>query len=438
MNVSILGLGYVGCVTAACLVNDGHHVLGVDINQDKTDMINAGRSPIIEKGLEEMIHEGKTLGYLRATTDPVEAIRQTEISLVCVGTPSNGNGSLNIEAVENVSRQVGEALRKKNSYHCVVYRSTVLPGTVRNILIPLVSEASGRKVNRDFDVCFNPEFLREGSSITDFYNPPFTVIGQETSRGGDIVARFYDGIDAPIERTTYEVAEMLKYVSNSFHALKVTFANEIGVICKSMGVDSHRVMELFALDTKLNISPAYLKPGFAFGGSCLPKDLRALLYKAKANDLTIPVMASVLESNRLHVERAIDWILSLKKKKVGILGLSFKSGTDDLRESPNVTLVETLIGKGYQVRIYDSEVSLAKLFGANKEYIEQEIPHISTLMSSRIEEVIEESEVIVICKPEAEYIKALEAYLDEKHIFDLVRMSSDIANMPENYDGICW
>jgi GDP-mannose 6-dehydrogenase len=438
MRISIFGLGYVGCVTAACLAKAGHAVWGVDIKRDKVEMINAGRSPIIEKGIEEMIAEGRTCNYLRATTDPLEAVLCTDISLVCVGTPSNGNGSLDLNGVIAVSQQIGEALARKSSYHCVVFRSTILPGTVRNVLIPILSKVSGREVHNDFDVCFNPEFLREGSSISDFYHPPFTIIGQETSRGGDVVACLYDGINAPIGRITYEGAEMVKYACNSFHALKVTFANEIGVLCKSLGIDSHQVMELFALDKKLNISPAYLKPGFAFGGSCLPKDLRALLYKAKELDLTVPVLASILESNRVHIQRVTDWLLSTKRKKIGILGLSFKPGTDDLRESPIVTLVETLIGKGYQVRIYDSEVSLARIFGANKAFIEQEIPHLSSLMCSKIEEVIREAEVIVICKPEEQFKEPLKPYLGKKMIFDLARITANASDRPENYEGICW
>lgn len=438
MKISIFGLGYVGCVTAACLAKVGHEVWGVDINQEKVEMINAGRSPIVERGLEEMILEGRSRRYLQATIDPFKAVLETEITLVSVGTPSNGNGSLNLDLVKAVTQQIGQTLGRKNSYHCVVFRSTVLPGTIRNVLLPVLTEASKRRVHHDFDVCFNPEFLREGSSINDFYHPSLTVIGQETSKGGDLVAHLYKEVDAPIERTSYEVAEMLKYVCNSFHALKVTFANEIGVLCKRLQIDSHRVMELFALDKKLNISPVYLKPGFAFGGSCLPKDLRALLYKAKEMDENIPVLASVLESNRLHIQRAIDRILRTNRKRIGILGLSFKAGTDDLRESPIVTLVEALIGKGCHVKIYDSEVLLASIFGANKAFIEKEIPHISTLISANIEEVVQESDVIVIGKLEEEFKRALKPYLEEKIIFDLVRIASNITTLPKNYEGICW
>jgi GDP-mannose 6-dehydrogenase len=437
MKVSLFGLGYVGCVTAACLAKCGHDVLGVDVNADKVEMINAGKSPIIEEGLAEIIRESHLGGRFRATTDPVKAVLNSEVSLVCVGTPSNGNGSLDLKAVKSVAGQIGEALREK-SYHCIVFRSTVLPGTVRNVLIPILNETSDKAAHRDFDVCFNPEFLREGSAIHDFYHPPFTAIGCATARGGDVVASLYDGIVAPVEKTSFEVAEMLKYTCNSFHALKVTFANEIGSLCKGLGIDSHAVMELFSRDSKLNISKAYLTPGFAFGGSCLPKDLRALLYKAKQLDLESPLLNAVLESNQLHIQRLIDRILSTKQKKVGILGLSFKPGTDDLRDSPTVMLVESLLGKGCKIRIYDSEVSLAKIFGANKAYIEHEIEHISTLVCSRIEEVLQESDVIVVSKHQEEFKRALEPHLGKKKVFDLVRILSRPCHQPENYDGICW
>jgi len=437
MKVSLFGLGYVGCVTAACLAKCGHDVLGVDVNADKVGMINAGKSPIIEEGLAEIILESQIGGRFRATTDPVEAVLNSEVSLVCVGTPSNGNGSLDLKAVKAVARQIGEALREKN-YHCVVFRSTVLPGTVRNVLIPILTEASEKTAHRDFDVCFNPEFLREGSAIHDFHHPPFTAIGCATSRGGDTVACLYDDVVAPVEKTSFEVAEMLKYACNGFHALKVTFANEIGSLCKGMGIDSHHVMELFAQDQKLNISKAYLKPGFAFGGSCLPKDLRALLYKSKELDLDSPLLRSVLESNQLHIQRLIDRILSTKKKKIGILGLSFKPGTDDLRDSPTVMLAESLLGKGCRIKIYDSEVSLAKIFGANKAYIDNEISHISTLMCARIDEVLQESDVIVVAKQQDEIEEALKPWFGKKLIFDLVRVISGRCGQPENYDGICW
>ena len=438
MKVSLFGLGYVGCVTAACLTKCGHEVWGVDVNPDKVGMINAGKSPIIEKGLEELVLEGNRKGRFRATTDASEAVLNTDVSLICVGTPSNGNGSLDLKAVKGVAEQIGKALRDKSSYHCVVFRSTMLPGTVRKTLIPILTESSQKTVHCDFDVCFNPEFLREGSAIHDFYHPPFTAVGCVTSRGGDTVARLYEGVEGSVETTSYEVAEMLKYACNSFHALKITFANEIGSLCKGLGIDSHGVMDLFARDLKLNISKAYLKPGFAFGGSCLPKDLRALLYKSKELDLDSPLLSAVLESNDLHIQRLIERILATKQKKIGILGLSFKAGTDDLRDSPTVMLVESLLGKGCRIKIYDSEVSLARIFGANKAYIEHEITHISTLMCSQIDEVLQESDVIVVAKYQDDILEGLKPYLGKKLVFDLVRIISSPCERPEKYDGICW
>ena len=438
MRVSLFGLGYVGCVTAACMAKCGHEVWGVDVSGDKVAMINAGRSPIIENGLGELIEEGHANGSFHATTDPVEAVLNTDVSLVCVGTPSNGNGSLDLKAVRTVARQIGEVLQKKSSHHCVVFRSTVVPGTVRDILLPILIEASGKLAHSDFDVCFNPEFLREGSAIHDFYNPPFTAVGCATPRGGDTVSRLYADVDVAVEQTSYEVAEMLKYACNSFHALKVTFANEIGSLCKGLGIDSHQVMDLFIRDQKLNISKAYLMPGFAFGGSCLPKDLRALLYKSKELDLESPLLSSILASNQLHIQRLIDRILNTKRKKVGILGLSFKAGTDDLRDSPTVMLVEALLGKGCHIKIYDSEVSLAKIFGANKAYIEHEIEHISTLMSSDVYKVLDDSDVIVVAKQQKEIGEALKPYLGKKMIFDLVRILPNPCHRLEHYDGICW
>lgn len=438
MQVSIMGLGYVGCGTAACLAAEGHEVLGVDINPVKVEMLNSGKSPIIEKGIEDKIHQACQSGSLKATTDAQTAVLTTEISLICVGTPSKSNGSLDLSGIKIVSQQIGEALSRKEGYHCIVYRSTVLPGTVRDELIPILTRASKKEVHRDFDVCFNPEFLREGTAVYDFYNPPFSIIGQETQRGGDVVAKLYNGIKAPITRTTYEVAEVVKYACNAFHAAKVIFSNEIGTLCKSFGIDSHQVMELFSQDTKLNISSAYLKPGFAFGGSCLGKDLRALLYRAKQMDIDTPLLSSLLPSNRIHGERPINWILNSKKKKIGILGLSFKQGTDDLRESPYVNLIEILLGKGFQVQVYDKDVLLAKLFGANKAYIEKEIPHISNLISPDLEQVIQEAEVVVVCKPEEEFRKALKPFMGQKIILDLARISPDVSDLPENYEGICW
>ena len=438
MRISVFGLGYVGSVTAACLAEAGHDVWGVDVSADKVAMVNAGQSPVIEHLVDEMISRGRERGTLRATTDPKAAVAATDLTLVCVGTPSQPNGSTDLSAMLAVSGQIGAALAAKAARHCVVFRSTVPPGTVRRMLIPALQHASGRRAHQDFEVCMHPEFLREGTAVKDFYEPPFIVIGEETPYGGDLVAQMYEGIDAPIERTTYEVAEMLKYSCNAFHALKVAFANEMGTLAKSLGVDGHRVMQLFAMDRKLNVSPAYLKPGFAFGGSCLPKDLRLLMHTARQHDLALPLLTSILDSNRVHLDRALQRILATGEKRIGILGLSFKVGTDDLRESPSVVLIEALIGKGFEVKIYDSDVMLARLVGANKRFIDKEIPHISCLMSSDLKTVIDQSEVIVVSKPSPEFQDALVAHAGDKLIFDLARVSLNGAAGAMRYEGICW
>jgi GDP-mannose 6-dehydrogenase len=437
MNVSVFGMGYVGTVTAACLAETGHRVWGVDVNPDKLALLNEGRSPIVERRVDEMVARAWRDRTLTATSDPVSAVRATEVSIVCVGTPSAGNGSLDLRALRAVTEQVGGALRLARPGHTVVFRSTMVPGTARRLLIPILEAASGLRAHRDFHVCVNPEFLREGSAVADFYDPPFVVLGEETPAAGDAVAPLYAGLRAPLERTTLEIAEMLKYACNAFHALKVAFANEIGTFCKDLGIDSHRLMTLFALDRKLNISPAYLRPGFAFGGSCLPKDLRALLHLARQRDLDLPLLGAVLESNRRHLERALQWIVATGLKRVGVLGLSFKPGTDDLRESPSVALVETLIGKGYQVRIYDPDVSLARIVGANKRYIEREIPHISCLLCDDPAQVTADADIVVIAKA-LPGLDTILAACREKLVYDLVRAPLDGAARPTHYQGICW
>ncbi len=437
MRISVLGMGYVGCVTAACLSKAGHTVLGVDVHKEKIDIINNGKSPIVEKGLEELISQGVQQGRLRGILDAEEGIRESEISIICVGTPSQGNGSLDLTAVAQISHQIGTALKDKQGRHCVVLRSTVLPRTTRDLVIPTLNKASGKTAGQDFEVCFNPEFLREGTSIWDFYNPPFTVIGQFDESQPTAMEELYEFLDAPIKRTSFEAAEMVKYSCNNFHAVKVAFANEIGVVCKAYGIDSHTVMDLFVMDEKLNISKAYLKPGFAFGGSCLPKDIRALMYAAKNSDVQIPLLNSTFESNKIHIERAIQMILNKGHKKVGVLGLSFKEGTDDLRESPMVVLVEALIGKGCQVKIFDQDVLLAKLVGANKQYIEKGIPHISSLMCKTVDQVLEESEVIVVGKKEVGFKEAVLALKGDKPVIDLVRVFPK-PPFPKNYEGLCW
>src|SRR6266849_5740186 len=381
----------------------GHQIIAVEPNTTKVNMVNLGRSPIIEKGMEQLIGTAVSSGRLRASADWSAAVAETELAMVCVGTPSQDNGNIDLGSIQRVCEQIGQALASKQEYFTVVIRSTVVPGTMLETVLPTLEKCSGKRAGADFGVCINPEFLREGTSIYDFYNPPKTVIGEWNKKSGDKVAELYKGLPGPVVRTEIKVAEMVKYADNAFHALKVCFANEIGNIAQAMGVDSHKLMEIFCLDTKLNLSPYYLKPGFAFGGSCLPKDLRAITYKAKELDVEVPLLNSILLSNRQQIERAIDTVIRTGRKNVGVLGLSFKPGTDDLRESPMVTLIETLIGKGLKLTIYDRDVELARLFGANKQYIEREIPHISSLMNSDLNQVIESSEVIIIGKKEDEF-----------------------------------
>src|SRR6185369_8169627 len=364
MKLSIFGLGYVGSVSAACFARDGHEVIGVDVNPLKVEIINSGRSPIVEPQLNELIDEAVKAGRLRATTDAAAAISSSDVSMVCVGTPGNANGSLDLTHIKNSCKQIGVALSATDRHHVVVIRSTLLPGSIERHVIPTLEVYSGKREGQDFCVAINPEFLREGTSVRDFDNPPFTLIGANDERVSELVGHLYAGLSAPVLTLGIKEAEMVKYACNCFHGLKVAFANEIGNICKALKIDSHRVMEVFCQDTKLNLSPYYLKPGFAFGGSCLPKDLRAITYKAKELDVNVPLLGSILLSNQQQVERAIDLVLSTGKKDIGVLGLSFKQGTDDLRESPLVTLIETLIGKGLKLTIYDRDVELARLFGA--------------------------------------------------------------------------
>ena len=435
MKLSIFGLGYVGAVSAACFAEAGHDVIGVDSNPLKVEIINNGRSPVVEPGVEEMITAAVKEQRLKATTGVAFAVEQSDLSLVCVGTPSNSNGSLDLSYIKRVCQEIGTALEKKKSYHIVTIRSTMLPGTIAGTVIPALEVYSGKRAGRDFGVAINPEFLREGTSINDFNHPPFTLIGADTEDAAAPLRKLYASLSAPVLTVGIKEAEMVKYACNTFHALKVTFANEIGMISKALGVDSHRVMEVFCQDTKLNLSPYYLKPGFAFGGSCLPKDLRALTHKAKELDVNLPMLASILPSNQAQIERTVEMVLRTGRKNVGVLGLSFKSNTDDLRESPLVTLVERLIGKGLKLAIYDREVELARLFGANREFIENEIPHISSLMRKELHEVIENAEVIIIGKKDEEF-RAI-AGASGRCVIDLVRLIEREENR-ENYQGLCW
>ena len=438
MKVSVFGLGYVGSVSAASFAADGHEVIGVDVNADKVATVNEGRSPIVEPGLDEQLADAVGSGRLRATTDAADAIANSEVSLLCVGTPSRRNGSLDLTHLERVASQVGRELSRKTDYHVVVVRSTVLPGTTHEIVIPALERESGKTYGEGFGVSVNPEFLREGTALKDFRKPPLTLVGHNHAADASGTIALYQSIDAPLVSTSIRVAEMIKYASNTWHALKVCFANEIGNVCKKLGVDSHEVMDVFCRDEKLNLSPYYLKPGFAFGGSCLPKDVRALQYRAKELDVDVPVIASILPSNRLQIEHAIDEVLDTGKKRVGLLGFSFKAGTDDLRESPMVILAEALLGKGCSLRIYDRNVSIAKLVGANKAYIEGQIPHLASLLGDSIDEVIDQSEVIVVGNKSAEFAGALERCRPGQIVIDLVRLPVSGALLQADYRGICW
>ncbi len=436
MRISIFGLGYVGTVSAGCLAHEGHEVIGVDPVRAKINIINSGQSPIIETEIGEIIASTVKSGLLRATDDEYEAINNSELSFVCVGTPSLPNGNLDLTYVRRVCEMIGTVLKNKQSRHTVVIRSTVLPGTMRQIVIPTLEAYSGKSAGVDFDVCNNPEFLREGSAVKDFRNPPKTVIGQLDATGGQLLASLYEGMAAPLVRTDLETAEMVKYVDNSWHALKIGFANEIGNLSKALSLDAHEVMKIFCQDLKLNISPAYLTPGFAFGGSCLPKDLRALNYKAKVSDLELPIISSILPSNDMQVNRGLQIILGKGKKKVGVLGFSFKAGTDDLRESPMIEIIERLLGKGYDLRIYDRNVSVASLVGANRDFILNKIPHVSRLMVDKIEDVLEFAGTIVIGNKDQEFHGIADRVQPEQTIVDFVRISDQRSD--DDYDGICW
>jgi GDP-mannose 6-dehydrogenase len=437
-RISVFGLGYVGCVSAACFARAGHEVVGVDVNPAKVGMINEGQSPVVEPDVADVVADVLASGRLRATTDAAGAVRDTDISFVCVGTPSRENGSLDLGYVVRVCEEIGAALRDKPDRHIVVVRSTILPGSTEEAVIPALERASGLEAGQDFGVCMNPEFLREASSLKDFYDPPFTVIGTDDEGVGRRIAALYEGIDAPLHVVPFRAAEMVKYASNAFHGLKVSFANEIGNIAKALDLDSHLVMDIFTQDTKLNISPYYLRPGFAFGGSCLPKDLRAITHRARQLDVPTPVLDATLESNRLQVERGIRMVLAPGNRRVGILGMSFKAGTDDLRESPIVLLIEALIGKGMDVLVYDRDVSRSRLLGANREYIEREIPHIWELVRPSLDAVIEASETIVVGNSSPEF-RGLEGRVGRgKTIVDLVRILDPSALEGAEYHGIAW
>ena len=438
LSISVFGMGYVGSVSAACFAHVGHKVTGVDVSPAKVEMMAAGRSPIIEARMSELVEEGHRSGMLHATTDAAEAVRNSEISFVCVGTPSLRSGKLDLGYVERVVHEIGIALQKKNSYHVIVLRSTVLPGTTESLVIPTLEKASGRRSGIDFAVCYNPEFMREGSAVADFLQPPYTVLGAQEPKHLILARQLYSTISSPVFETSIAVAEMVKYVCNAFHAVKIGFANEVGSLCKSLGVDAEAVTKIYTADTKLNISPAYLSPGFAFGGSCLPKDLRALGHRAKELDLALPLLESVLPSNAQHIDRAVEAVLRTNKRKIAFLGLSFKPGTDDLRESPQVQMIKRLLGEGCQVRVWDRDVSLGRLAGSNRQYIEEVIPHIGSLLSADVEDVVRSGEVVVIAtKVDKDQLSRCLAR--DQIVIDLINLAS--ASRPASaasYQGICW
>lgn len=437
MKVSVFGLGYVGTVSAGCLAQSGHEVVGVDPVATKVDLINRGQSPIIEAEINEIIASAVKSGRIRATQDAIQAILDTELSFICVGTPSQTNGNLDLSYIRRICEQIGEALKQKTGRHTVVIRSTILPGTMRNIVIPVLQEKSGKKAGTDFGVCHNPEFLREGSAVKDFNFPPQTVVGEIDSKSGDALAELYKDIEAPLMRTDLETAEMVKYVNNSWHALKIGFANEIGNLCKAFSIDAHQVMKIFCQDTKLNISSAYLTPGFAFGGSCLPKDLRAISYQAKMHDLQLPILTSILPSNEMQVAKGLELIMRRGHKQIGILGFSFKAGTDDLRESPVIEVIERLIGKGHDLRIYDKNVKLARLVGANRDFILNRIPHISRLMVDDVDAVLKHAQTVVIGNNDPEFRQVPSRLREDQYLVDFIRI---LPGKSQNgkYDGICW
>jgi GDP-mannose 6-dehydrogenase len=439
LSVSIFGLGYVGSVSAACFASLGHKIVGVDVSRAKVEMMDSGRTPIIEARMNEMVADAHKAGLLRATTDSADAVLNSEVSFVCVGTPSLKNGKLDLSHIEQVAREIGAAVAKKNGPHVFVLRSTVLAGTTEGVVLPILEKESGKKCGRDFTVCYNPEFMREGSAVADFLNPPYTILGASDLNHLAPLRELYKSVPGTLYETTIPVAEMVKYFSNIYHAVKVGFANEMGTMCKHLGVDAQLVTRIFTSDSKLNISPAYLSPGFAFGGSCLPKDLRAITYKAKELDLKLPLLESLMPSNAEHVDRAVDMVLSTGKKKIAALGLSFKAGTDDLRESPQVQLIKRLMGEGLEVKVWDEDVSLGRLAGSNRQYIEDVIPHIGSVLSADLDAVMKNAEVIILGNKSASK-EHLAAHLrPEQIVIDLIHL--DKAGRPDgvrSYEGICW
>lgn len=447
MKISIFGLGYVGCVGAACLAKLGHNVIGVDVNENKVNLMNQGKPTIIEEGIAELCAEAHEKGLMRATTDVKEAVLNTDVSFIVVGTPSSKEGHLNLNYIFAVAKQIGEALSGKELRsegvnelmgglrHIVAIRSTVLPGTNEKVG-KMIEEASGLVRGKDFTVVSNPEFLREGTSVEDYFNPPLTLVGTDMLEAEAVFREIYKGIDAEFIATDIRVAEMMKYVNNTYHALKIVFGNEVGNICKELNIDSHKVMEIFCKDKQLNISPYYFKPGFAYGGSCLPKDMKALKTLAHDHYVEVPVIEAIGESNELQKRRAVQLIMAQGKRKVGILGLSFKAGTDDLRCSPIVDVVESLLGKGFEIRIYDKNVKVSELTGTNKDFIMAKIPHLQHFVTDDLEAVCRESDVLVVTNKEKEFADLLARY-PNKIVVDLVRQWKNV-DYAGRYEGLSW
>lgn len=438
MKISVFGLGYVGVVSVACLSSLGHKLIGVDTNDDKVDMVNKGISPIIEKDVNELLEKAKKQDILSATNNAAEAIQNTDISLICVGTPSTPEGSIDLKYVKMVTEEIALALKNKQEKHILVFRSTMIPGSMKSIVIPTLEAISGKKQNVDFFVAYNPEFLRTSTAVFDFFNPPKTIVGADSEEiANEIITSVYKDLPGPKIVSKIETAEMVKYVDNNFHALKVTFANEVGYICKSLGIDSHEVMNIFVQDTKLNVSPTYFKPGFAFGGSCLPKDLRAINYISKTMNLDTPMLNSIISSNKKQISNAIKKIKDLGKRKIGFAGISFKAGTDDLRESPLLEMIENLQNEGFEIKIYDRNISNSKLFGANKDYLDSHVANLSSMMVTSLDELLSDREVIIIGNKDNEFKNILTSSKDEQFIIDTVKIDDNFVKRA-NYEGICW
>jgi GDP-mannose 6-dehydrogenase len=437
-KISIFGLGYVGAVSLACLARDGHEITGVDIDDSKLELLRNGQAPIVESGIQELTRQVMSHAAVRVTNSVREAILSSDVSFVCVGTPARGNGNQDLGAIARIAEQIGAVLPEKASRHVIVIRSTVKPGTIDEVIKPALERTSAMKAGRDFSLCFQPEFLREGTSISDYDNPPMTIIGADDEFAVETLRSVFGHLPCEFVRTSVRTAEMVKYACNAFHALKVTFANEIGRVSQAVGVDPHEVMRLVCLDRQLNISPAYLKPGFAFGGSCLPKDLKALLYLAKSCDVDLPMMAHILPSNAAHIEHAIERVLTEGKRSIGMIGLSFKAGTDDLRESPLVVMAERFIGKGLQLRIYDPSVNIARLIGANRRYIEETIPHIASLMTNDLDSLVTDAEILIVGMKSDEVRQALQLNTrTDQLLLDIVGLPDKGAHHAR-YEGVCW